>query len=52
MPQLELVNLVLNWASPGPSEHAPHLRLIWTWSLWFYLGIIGTMLLYARLGLT
>ena len=30
-PQLELVTLVLNLASLGPSEYAPHLRLIWTW---------------------
>ena len=30
-PQPDLVTLVLNWASPGPSEHAPYLRLIWTW---------------------
>ena len=29
--QLDLVTLVLNWASPGPREYAPHLRLLWTW---------------------
>ena len=51
-PQLDLVTLVLNWASPGRSEHAPHLSLILTWLLWFYLDIIGTWLLYSPLGLT
>ena len=44
-----LVTLVPTRASPGPSEYAPHLRLIWTW---FYMGIIGTWLLYSPLGLT
>ena len=27
----DLVTLVLTWASPGPSEYAPPLCLIWTW---------------------
>ena len=43
---------VLNLASPGPSEYALHLQLIWTWYFWFYLGITGTWLLYSTLGLT
>ena len=51
-PQTDLVTLVFKGDSPVPSEYTPHLRLIWTWRLWFYLGVIGTWLLYSPLGLT
>ena len=32
------MTLVLNWATPGPSDYAPHLRLIWSWRLCFNHG--------------